>query len=102
MALFLPLFAGMNADACQKEILGIDKQIEKLEKEKQQHILKAREYQKQGDQWEYNTGRIQDGHEAWGKANDERAKAISLQRQIDLLLLRKERIFQFYPQLQKP
>jgi hypothetical protein len=87
-------------DACQKEIEQIDLQIQKLEKQKQKHIDRARHYQTEGDRWQYKTGRIDDAHADWGKADNERAQAIALQRQIDLLLEKKDRIYQYYPLLQ--
>jgi len=77
----------------------MNKQIEKLQKEKQQHLDLAKQYQAKGDQWQYNTGRIQDAYDWWGKANAERRKAIDIQTQIDLMNERKGRIYQFYPEL---
>ena len=101
---FLMLCAALQAspesDACKKEIVELDKQIEKLRKEKEQHIELSRKYQADGDRWQYNTGRIQEAHEDWGKANDERDKALELQIQIDKLYERKNWIYQFYPELQ--
>lgn len=98
--LFSTLRADAESDACKKEIEQIDAQIQKLEVQKQKHIDLARQYQAKGDRWQYNTGRIDEAHENWGKADDERAKAIQLQGQIDTLLQKKNRIYQFYPQLQ--
>ena len=89
-------------EACSKEIQQIDQQILKLEQQKQYHQERARYYQKQGDSWQYNTGNIQDGYLAWGRANDERRKAIDIQHQIDLLNQRKQLIMQFYPELWQP
>ncbi len=98
--LFSALHADADSEACMKEVQQIDKQIQKLEAQKQKHVDLAKHYQMEGDRWQYSTGRIDDAHANWGKADDERAKAIDLQRQIDLLLEKKDRIYQFYPQLQ--
>ena len=98
--LFSALHADEYADACKLEIQKIDKQVEKLQAEKQKHVDLALQYQTQGNQWQYRTGRVTDAYAAWAKADDERAQAISLQLQIDHLLERKERIYQFYPQLE--
>ena|SRR3569832_243936 len=98
--IFSSLQADANSDACGREIKQIDAQIEKLRAQKQNHIDLAQRYQAEGDRWKYSTGRIDDAHAAWDKADDERAKAIQLQRQIDLLYEKKDRIYQFYPQLQ--
>ena len=94
------LHASPESDACKKEIVEIDKQIEKLRKEKDKHIELSKKYQADGDRWQYNTGRIQEAHEDWGKANDEREKALELQIQIDKLYEKKNWIYQFYPELQ--
>lgn len=91
--------ADAAADACFKEVQQIDSQIQKLEAQKQKHTALARKYQQEGDRWKYSTGRIEDAQVAWNKANHERAQAIELQRQIDLLLEQKDRIYQYYPQL---
>ncbi len=95
------LYADRASEACKKEIKTIDAQIQKLQAEKQKHADLAKQYQAAGDRWRYDTGRIQDAHEAWGKADDERARVIELQLQIDQLYEKKNRIYQFYPQLQK-
>jgi hypothetical protein len=101
---FVLLFSALRADAdteaCKREIQSIDAQIQKLQVQKQKHDDLARQYQAEGDRWKYTTGRIDDAHTWWGKADDERAKAIAFQRQIDLLYEKKNRIYQFYPQLQ--
>ncbi len=94
--------ASAESEACGKEIQSIDAQVQKLEKEKKVHQDLARQYQKQGDEWQYNSGNIQDGYTAWGKANEERRKAIDLQQQVNLLVQRKQRIIQFYPELWEP
>ncbi len=89
-------------EACWKEIQSIDQQVQKLNKEKEAHIELSRKYQKEGDDWLYSSGSIQDGYRAWGMADDERRKAASLQEQIDQLLQRKQHIYQFYPELARP
>jgi hypothetical protein len=94
------LQASAESEACKQGIGVIDKQIEKLNAEKEKHIDLARKYQADGDRWQYNTGRIQEAHENWGKANVERGKAIELQLQIDHLYEKKNNIYQFYPELQ--
>lgn len=99
---FSPLLAMTEKEACGKELQQIDKEIGKLNAEKQKHLDLSIQYQKQGDNWQYNTGRIQDAYSAWGKASEERQKAIELQLQIDELLERKQRIIQFYPELWSP
>ena len=103
---FAPLLtiqaASAESEACGKEIQLIDQQLEKLEKQKQQHQDLARQFQKAGDNWQYSTGNIQDGYANWGRADQERRKAIDLQQQIDLLLQRRSRIIQFYPELYQP
>jgi hypothetical protein len=91
-----------ESQACGKEIQLIDKQIEKLEKEKQTHQDLARKYQKLGDDWQYSSGNVQDAYKNWGLASEERRKAIDTQQQIDLLLQRRNRIMQFYPELYRP
>jgi hypothetical protein len=91
-----------ESQACGKEIELIDQQVQKLEKEKKVHQDLARQYQQAGDNWNYNSGNIQDGYTNWGKANQERRQAIDIQQQIDLLLQRKGRIIQFYPELYQP
>lgn len=93
---------GTESEACGKEIELIDKQVEKLEKQKKQHQDLARQYQEKGDNWRYSSGNPQDAYLNWGKADQERRKAIDLQQQIDLLLQRKKRIMQFYPELWQP
>ncbi len=99
---FIPLQAVSESEACARELEQIDVQIKKLNAEKQKHTDLAIKYQKQGDNWQYSTGRIEDAHKAWGKANEEQKKAIDLQLQIDALLEKKERIYQFYPELWHP
>jgi hypothetical protein len=100
---FAPLLgASAESEVCGKEIQLIDKQMQKLEQEKKVHQELARKYQKLGDEWQYSTGNIQDGYANWGKADQERRKAIDLQHQVDLLLERKQRIIQFYPELYQP
>lgn len=91
-----------ESEACGKEIQLIDKEVEKLEKQKQQHQDLARQYQKKGDEWRYSSGNPQDAYANWGKADQERRKAIDIQQQIDLLLQRRKRIMQFYPELWQP
>jgi hypothetical protein len=98
--LFSALQADADSEACKQEIQNIDAQIQKIQVQKQKHVDLAKKYQAEGDRWKYNTGRIDDAHASWDKADDERAQAIALQRQIDLLYEKKNRIYQFYPQLQ--
>lgn len=93
---------GSESEACGQEIQLIDKQVEKLEKQKKQHQDLARQYQEKGDNWRYSSGNAQDAYLNWGKADQERRKAIDIQQQIDLLLQRKKRIMQFYPELWQP
>lgn len=88
--------------ACWKEIQAIDKEVQKLNQEKEQHIELSRQYQQEGDNWLYISGSIQDGYRNWAIADDERRKAADLQRQIDLLLQKKARIYQYYPELNWP
>jgi hypothetical protein len=87
-----------ESQACGKEIQLIDQQVQKLEQQKQIHQDTARKYQKLGDEWQYSSGNIQDAYANWGRADQERRKAIDLQHQVDLLLQRKQRIIQFYPE----
>ena len=94
--------ASAESDACGKEIQLIDKQVYKLEQQKKIHQDLARQYQKLGDEWQYSSGNIQDAYANWGRADQERRKAIDAQQQIDLLLQRKQRIIQFYPELYQP
>jgi hypothetical protein len=98
--LFSALHADADSEACKQEIQNIDAQIQKIQVQKQKHVDLAKKYQAEGDRWKYNTGRIDEAHASWAKADDERGKAIALQRQIDLLYEKKYRIYQFYPQLQ--
>ena len=91
--------ASAESEACGKDIQSINAEVQKLEKEKKVHQDLARQYQKQGDEWQYRSGNIQDGYAAWGKADQERRKAINIQQQIDQLLQHKQRIIQFYPEL---
>jgi hypothetical protein len=98
----LPLHAESGVDGCAKEVKQLDAQIQKLIKERDMHGQKAQEYQHKGDSWQYETGNIQTGYENWEKANQERSKMLEIQNQIDALEKRKQRIFQFYPQLQYP
>jgi hypothetical protein len=92
--------ASAESEACKKELQQIDTEVQKLRVQKQKHVDLARQYQAEGDRWQYSTGRIDDAHASWGKADDERAKAIALQLQIDQLLEKKNLIYQFYPELQ--
>jgi|GEM_PF-1366643 hypothetical protein len=100
----LPLFANTPnpTDACKKEVEAINKQIENLSKERDQHAQKSVEYQRQGNQWQYSTGRVQEAYDAWAKADAERKQMNDLQLQIDELNRRKARIFLYYPELQSP
>ncbi|MGD0664530.1 MAG: hypothetical protein ABSA17_02205 [Rhabdochlamydiaceae bacterium] len=98
--LFSSVHASPESDACKQEIVEIDKQVKKLTAEKQKYIDEASKYQASGDRWQYTTGRIETAHEEWGKANMARSKAIELELQIDELLQRKYRIYEFYPWLQ--
>ncbi len=91
-----------ESEECGKEIQLIDQQVAKLEKQKKQHQDLARQYQEKGDNWRYSSGNAQDAYLNWGKADQERRKAIEIQQQIDLLLQRKTRIMQFYPELWQP
>lgn len=91
-----------ESDACRKEIDVIDQQLKKLTQEKKVHQDLARKYQKLGDEWKYHSGSIHDAYVNWGRAAEERKKAIDLQHQYDLLLERRSRIIQFYPELYKP
>lgn len=100
VVLVLSVYGNAELDACRMEIEKINQQIQKLDAEKQKHVELAKKYQMEGDRWQYNTGRIDDAHADWYKADDERAKAIELQHQIDLLSEKKERIYQIYPELQ--
>jgi hypothetical protein len=93
------LGADSKKEACAQEIQAIDAQVQKLEVLKKKHIDLARKYQAEGDRWKYSTGRIDEAHAAWAKADDERAKAIEYEMQIDLLLEKKQRIYQYYPDL---
>jgi hypothetical protein len=88
--------------ACKKELDSIDKQIEALTKERDQHGQKSLQYQRQGNQWQYSTGRIQEAYDAWAKADAERKQMNDVQLQIDALKQRKTRILQYYPQLRNP
>jgi hypothetical protein len=100
---FAPLMgASEESEACGQEIQIIDQQVAKLEKQKKIHQDAARKYQKLGDNWQYSSGNIQDAHKNWGLASQERRKAIDIQQQIDLLLQRRTRIMQFYPELYQP
>ncbi len=94
--------ASTEQQACGKEIQIIDKQVLKLEQQKKIHQDEARKYQKLGDNWQYSSGNIQDAYANWNRADQERRKAIDLQHQVDLLLQRKQRIIQFYPELYQP
>jgi len=100
---FLVAMGGeMSRVDAEKEIHKIDAEIQKLQVEKEKHIELARKYQAEGDNWDYKTGRIQDAHEAWGKADDQRAQAIQHQLQIDMLREKKFQIYTVYPELQYP
>ena len=103
LLLFAPLWgASPESEACGKEIQRIDTEVQKLEKQKQEHQDLARKYQQLGDNWRYSSGNMQDAYANWGRADQERRKAIDLQQQIDLLLERRSRIMQFYPELYQP
>jgi hypothetical protein len=90
------------SEACELEIQKMNVQIAQLRRQRDQHLDLARQYQTQGDQWQYNTGRIDDAYDWWGKANAERRKAFDIQTQIDQMLERINRIIQFYPELYQP
>lgn len=90
------------AEACYQELQMIDQKIEKLNQEKNVHLELSRKYQQDGDNWLYYSGSIQDGYRNWALADEERKKAVALQEEIDQLLLRKQRIYQYYPELQLP
>jgi hypothetical protein len=94
---FMQMNTRMPANSRSKKSI---KKFRNCRQQKQKHVDLAQKYQSEGDRWQYNTGRISDAHAAWAKADDERAQAIALQLQIDHLLERKERIYQFYPQLE--
>ena len=96
---FIPLSADQGTEACRKEVEKIDAQMQKLNVQKQKHIDLAIKYQKEGDDWQYSTGRIEDAHKSWNRANEERRKAFDLQMQIDLLIEKKQHIYQFYPEV---
>jgi len=100
--IFLAVGGEMSREEAVKEIHKIDAETQKLNVEKEKHIELARKYQAEGDNWEYKTGRIQDAHEAWGKADDQRSQAIQYQLQIDHLLEKKYQIYTVYPELQYP
>jgi predicted ribosome quality control (RQC) complex YloA/Tae2 family protein len=91
-----------TSDACRVEIQKIDEQVKALEKEKQKHQDLARQYQQKGDNWQYYSSDVQNGYNAWDKADDEQRKAIDIQAQIDVLIDQKQRIMQFYPELWEP
>lgn len=99
---FVPAYGSPESDACQKQVEKIDAEIKKLSVQKQKHLDLAAQYQKQGDNWQYSSGRIEDAHQAWDKANQEQKAAIDLQGQIDSLNEQKQRIYQFYPELYQP
>ena len=99
---FVPAYGSPESDACGKQVEKIDAQIKKLNVQKQKHLDLAAKYQKQGDNWQYSSGNIEDAHAAWDKANAEQKAAIDLQGQIDTLNEQKQRIFQFYPELWQP
>jgi hypothetical protein len=96
---FVPVSGSPESEGCQKEVEKIDAQVEKLNAEKRKHLDLAAKYQKEGDQWQYSTGRIEEGYKYWGMASDEQKKAINIQLQIDMLLERRQRIYQYYPEL---
>ena len=98
----LLLAADPAMEGCRIEVKKIDQQIEKLEKERELHAQKAQQYQQEGDRWRFSTNNIEDAYQAWGSADKERRQMQSIQLQIDELQERKDRIFQFYPQLHAP
>jgi hypothetical protein len=93
------LVAGASLEEYRRELKGMDQRIEQLEKERDLHMRKSQEFLQQGNQWQYETGDIQDAYTSWGKADDERARALQLQQEIDVLREQKERMFNLYPQL---
>jgi hypothetical protein len=52
---WLPLAASPESDACQQELKAIDATIQQLEAQKQQHVNLAKQYQQEGDRWQYDT-----------------------------------------------
>jgi hypothetical protein len=109
LLLFLSFLLTLAADvpdtpagACWKEIQAIDKEVHELSQEKERHIELSRQYQEEGDNWLYISGSIQDGYRNWAIADDERKQAAALEQQIDRLLERKARIYQYYPELNWP
>ena len=86
-------------EGCQQELVQIDTQIEQLEKTRDGHEAQADTYQDEGDRWQFSSGEFGEARRAWQKADAERQQAIDIQKQIEVLQARKNRILQFYPQL---
>ena len=97
-----PTGMGPDETACQSEIIKIEKEIRSLSEERATHARLATFYQTKGDRWQYETGNIQDAYANWARANQELQAMISIQKQIDALNAKKERIINIYPLLGPP
>ena len=102
IVLFLAAAVAAPMSEEEKELQQIDAKIEKLSKERDQHALQAEKYQKQGDDWQYETNYIQDAYANWAKADAERRQMMEIQEQIEALQDQKQQILQFHPELGSP
>ncbi len=99
IVLFLAAAVAAPMSDEEKELKQIDAKIEKLAKQRDQHALQAEKYQKQGDDWQYETNYIQDAYANWAKADAERRQMMEIQEQIEALQEQKQQILQFHPEL---
>lgn len=80
--------------AWRNEVAEIDKEIDKLQNQRNLYLAKATRLQNQGDRLQFENNNLIDARRAWQQAQIHREIATRIQEEIDQLEQRKQKILE--------
>ena len=80
--------------AWRSEVVEIDKEIDKLQNQRNLYLAKATRLQNQGDRLQFENNNLIDARRAWQQAQIHREIATRIQEEIDQLEQRKQKILE--------
>ena len=86
----------------KSEIAEIDKEIDKLQNQRNLYLAKATRLQNQGDRLQFENNNLIDARRAWQQAQIHREIATRIQEEIDQLEARKQKILDGQGMSRKP
>jgi hypothetical protein len=85
----------------KNEVADIDKEIDKLQNQRNLYLAKATRLQNQGDRLQFENNNLIDARRAWQQAQIHREIATRIQEEIDQLEQRKQKILESNGALKK-